>query len=116
MLIFMVVVDVALFPSLTGWGRGPLVAVENWPKAERDAFVLVGGWVDACMLCWLRFLGVLCVVVVGLDWGDVLFHGRNRKKKKKKNNRRRVHRKTASDRSRLIIGPDFDLESRFFVD
>ena len=42
---FMLVEDFILFPSLTGWGHGPLVAMENWPEAERDAFAVVGyGW------------------------------------------------------------------------
>lgn len=38
---FMVLEDVALFPHLTGWDHEPLVALENWPQAERDAFALV---------------------------------------------------------------------------
>lgn len=41
-LVFMVFEDLAMFPNRTGWHDGALVAIEGWPKAERDAFILVG--------------------------------------------------------------------------
>lgn len=41
-LMFMVLEDLAMFPNRTGWGHGALMAMDGWPKAERDAFALVG--------------------------------------------------------------------------
>lgn len=35
----MLLVDLTTFPSLTGWTRGSLLAVQNWPRAERHAFI-----------------------------------------------------------------------------
>ena len=37
----MLLVDLTTFPSLTGWSRGSLLAVQNWPQAERHAFIWV---------------------------------------------------------------------------
>ncbi|CAM9671016.1 unnamed protein product, partial [Ectocarpus sp. 8 AP-2014] len=41
-LMFMLLVDLALFPSLAGWDHGSLVAMDNWPHAQQVAFTLVG--------------------------------------------------------------------------
>eukprot|EP00903_Cladosiphon_okamuranus_P018197 g16740.t1 len=53
---FMLVEDVALFPSLTGWGHGPLVAMENWPEAERDAFAVAASGKILMLALWAAWM------------------------------------------------------------
>lgn len=40
-MILMLMVDLTAFPTLAGWKRGPLLAVQNWPTSERRIFALV---------------------------------------------------------------------------
>ncbi|CAB1098601.1 unnamed protein product [Ectocarpus sp. CCAP 1310/34] len=51
-LMFMLLVDLALFPSLAGWDHGSLVAMNNWPHAQQVAFALVAVAEMALMAMW----------------------------------------------------------------
>ncbi|CAN0012945.1 unnamed protein product, partial [Ectocarpus sp. 8 AP-2014] len=51
-LMFMLLVDLALFPSLAGWDHGSLVAMDNWPHAQQVAFTLVAVAEMALMAMW----------------------------------------------------------------
>ncbi|CAN0071398.1 unnamed protein product [Scytosiphon promiscuus] len=62
----MLLLDITTFPSLIGWDRGSLLAVQNWPEAERETFAwvasarvfMVGLWA-VWMLCRIYISGCL---------------------------------------------------------
>lgn len=64
-LLFMLLVDLTSFPSLTGWERGSLLAVQNWPGFQREAFA----WVSCKYFSGLPrgVFGVLLLLVVASD-------------------------------------------------
>eukprot|EP00752_Nemacystus_decipiens_P015668 g13982.t1 len=58
----MLLVDLTNFPSLTGWTRGSLLAVQNWPQAERHAFTWVASARVFMVVLWAVWM--LCRIYI----------------------------------------------------